>query len=218
MSLFLLKLISGKSEMNILSALRRPFSTRLTDNKLSIAMEQQEEIRIILGAGGTKFDRFISTDFQELNICSKASFEIYLRPDTVDIFVAEHVWEHLSPEEGATACVHCFEFLKQGGMLRIAVPDGFHPDADYIAYVRPGGCGAGAEDHKVLYNYRTLSYLLESSGYKIQLLEWFDERGKFHYENWDIESGFIKRSRRFDERNHVNPTAYTSLIIDAIKP
>lgn len=36
--------------------------------------------------------------------------------------------------------------------------------------------------------------------------------------NLDVEGGFIKRSTRFNQRNHTNPTAYTSLISDASKP
>jgi predicted SAM-dependent methyltransferase len=60
--------------------------------------------------------------------------------------------------------------------------------------------------------------LLEKAGYKVNLLEWFDEQGKFHHENWDVAGGFIKRSTRFDPRNSTNRTTYTSLIIDAIKP
>jgi predicted SAM-dependent methyltransferase len=50
------------------------------------------------------------------------------------------------------------------------------------------------------------------------LLEYFDEQGEFHHEEWNAEEGFIKRSTRFDPRNTTNPTAYTSLIVDARKP
>ena len=56
---------------------------------------------------------------------------------------------------------NCYEFLRPGGRLRIAVPDGFHPEPGYIEYVRPGGTGIGADDHKVLYNYQSLRKLLE---------------------------------------------------------
>ena len=33
--------------------------------------------------------------------------------------------------------------------IRIAVPDGFHADENYISIVKPGGTGEGAEDHKI---------------------------------------------------------------------
>jgi len=204
--------------MRILFGIRRCFERKYLNCKLWLAIKKQAEIRIALGAGETICEGFVSTDCADLNICNKASFKKYLQPETVGVFVAEHVWEHLSLEDGARAFANCLEFLKPGGILRIAVPDGFHPDADYIGRVRPGGCGAGADDHKVLYNYRTLSALLENAGYKVKLLEWFDEQGRFQHENWNVERGLIRRSSRFDERNSANPTAYTSLIVDAIRP
>lgn len=219
MSLSLPKPISGRNEMKgVSSALRNWLRKRYADYRLLRAIGKQKEIRIVLGAGGTVYDGFVSTDYPQLNICSEISFSRFLDPQTVWTFLSEHVWEHLSLEDGAKALSNCFLYLRHGGILRIAVPDGFHPDSNYIAQVKPGGYGAGAEDHKVLYTYRTLSALLENAGYKVRLLEWFDEQGKFHQEDWNTEDGLIRRSTRFDQRNSVNPTSYTSLIIDAIKP
>lgn len=34
--------------------------------------------------------------------------------------------------------------LKPGGYVRVAVPDGFHPDPAYIEMGRPGGYGTGS--------------------------------------------------------------------------
>jgi predicted SAM-dependent methyltransferase/GT2 family glycosyltransferase len=175
-------------------------------------------LKIIVGSASTKQEGWISTDYPILDLTDDRTFAALFDSGSVDNFLAEHVWEHLSQECGARACSNCFVYLKPGGLLRIAVPDGFHSDADYIAQVKPGGYGSGADDHKILYNYRTLSALLENAGYKVRLLEWFDEQGKFHNEDWDVEKGFIERSTRFDSRNRDNPTAYTSLIIDASKP
>lgn len=180
--------------------------------------QHRENLRIIVGAASTQQAGWISTNYPVLDLTIDRTFAVLFDSGSVSNILVEHVWEHLSLEDGAKASRNCYVYLKQGGLLRIAVPDGFHPDADYIAQVKPGGYGPGADDHKVLYNYQTLSALLENAGYKIKLLEWFDEQGKFHHENWDVEGGFIKRSTRFDPRNSANPTAYTSLIIDASKP
>lgn len=178
----------------------------------------RDDIKIIVGSATTKQDGWISTDYPLLDLTNARTFAALFDSGSVSNFLAEHVWEHLSLEDGAKAVSNCFAYLNQGGLLRIAVPDGLHPDPDYIAQVKPGGYGAGADDHKVLYNYRTLSGLLENAGYKVRLLEWFDEQGTFHHENWDVKDGLIRRSTCFDPRNSVNPTAYTSLIIDASKP
>ena len=186
--------------------------------ELKQALRDRTVKKIIVGAGGTQFEDWVPTNKEILNLLVESDWADYFDPDSLNAILAEHVWEHLSLEDGVRACKNCFVYLKQGGLLRIAVPDGLHPDADYIAQVKPGGYGAGADDHKILYDYRTLSALLENAGYKVRLLEWFDEQGNFHHVDWDVEEGFIERSTRFDERNRANPTAYTSLIIDAIKP
>jgi predicted SAM-dependent methyltransferase len=50
------------------------------------------------------------------------------------------------------------------------------------------------------------------------LLEYFDERGTFHYHDWSPADGMIRRSARFDSRNVGGHLAYTSIILDAKKP
>jgi predicted SAM-dependent methyltransferase len=112
---------------------------------------------------------------------------------------------------------NCHALLKPGGHFRVAVPDGLHPDPAYIEYARPGGSGEGIGDHKAFYIYRSLGQLLESAGFEVRLLEWFDENGAFHAVDWDPGAGYVDRSTRFDDRNRENPIAYTSLIADAVK-
>lgn len=199
--------------------LKRSLRMRREKSHLATAIRRsRSNLKIIVGSAATKQEGWISTDYPLLDLTDARTFAALFDSGSVSNFLAEHVWEHLSLEDGAKAGSNCFVYLKQGGLLRIAVPDGFHPDADYIAQVKPGGYGPGAEDHKVLYNHLTLSALLENAGYKVRLLEWFDEQGKFRHEEWNPEDGLIRRSTRFDPRNSANPTAYTSLIIDASKP
>jgi len=131
--------------------------------------------------------------------------------------MAEHVWEHLDETQTALANRYCWEYLAPGRSLRLAVPDGLHPSPDYIAYIRPGGTGAGADDHKVLYDYRNMTARLESTGFSVSLLEYWDETGCFHYIDWTSDNGHIDRSRRYDERNKQGTLGYTSLIVDATK-
>jgi predicted SAM-dependent methyltransferase len=144
-------------------------------------------------------------------------WKAFFRENTINAIVGEHVWEHLSKENGLIAFKNCFRYLKPGGYLRIAVPDGFHPKKEYIEFVKPGGTGNGAEDHKILYNYQSMSESLYLAGFKVKLLEYFDEGGHFHAASWNPEDGFIKRSKRFDPRNVNGELNYTSLIVDAVK-
>ena len=105
-------------------------------------------------------------------------------------------------------------YLSDDGCIRIAIPDGYHPDASYIEHVRPGGIGVGADDHKVLYTCDSISNLLSAQGYDFELLEFFDAEGQFHQVEWQAEDGFVQRSSQHDKRNVNGELAYTSLIVD----
>lgn len=175
-------------------------------------------LKINVGSAGINSSPdWLATDIDILDVTKATNwFNIlfYLRVDNI---MAEHVWEHLSIKDTRRANKNCFRFLRNGGKLRIAVPDGFNPDPKYIEYVKPGGNGAGAEDHKILYNYKIMKSYLEEVGFKVELLEYWDEDGLFHFKEWDNNDGHIIRSKRYDRRNQQGKLNYTSLIVDAIK-
>ena len=174
--------------------------------------------RIVLGAGRTVYPGWYSTNRETLDLLKRGDFARHWQPGTREAFLAEHVWEHLSEDDGRTAARNCYEFLRAGGRLRIAVPDGHNPDSAYREYVRPGGTGPGADDHKVLYTAESLHAALTAAGYACEWLEYWDASGKFHAKDWRAEDGYISRSKRFDSRNADGVLRYTSLIIDALKP
>jgi predicted SAM-dependent methyltransferase len=99
----------------------------------------------------------------------------------------------------------------------VAVPDGLHPNPNLIEAVRVDGSGSAAQEHKVLYTYRTLKEVFEAVGFKVELYEYFDEQGRFHYREWDPQEGTIRRSKRFDRRNKDGVLRYTSIVLDAKK-
>jgi predicted SAM-dependent methyltransferase len=172
---------------------------------------------LVIGASGIYEKGWVPSDAEFLNLLNAGHWATYFREGSIDAIVAEHVWEHLTHEEGFTAARRCYQYLSPGGYLRVAVPDGFHPHAAYIEYVRPGGSGPGADDHKILYNYLTFGALFERAGFRVTLLEYFDARGIFHATEWRPEDGKINRSSRFDERNRNGVLNYSSIIIDAHK-
>ena len=173
--------------------------------------------RVAIGSASVTQKGWISTNIEDLDLTSKDDFYKYWEPNTLEGFFAEHVWEHLTLEEGIKASKNCYEFLKKGGSLRIAVPDGLHPDRKYIDYVKPGGTGNGSEDHKILYTYKTLGSSLREVGFRIELLEYWDENKDFHYQPWDADQGLVRRSMSYDWRNVRGKLNYTSIIVDAIK-
>ena len=173
-------------------------------------------LRLVFGAANTHYGGWIATQQEILDLCSSGSFERILDGRLADAFLAEHVWEHLTGDEGVVAASNCFRHMQPGARLRIAVPDGYSTVPGYIDSVRPGGTGLGSEDHKVLYNYVSLSRSLESVGFSVHLLEYFDEAGEFVANAWDPSDGYVARSLQHDPRNR-DGIHYTSLIVDAVK-
>lgn len=174
-------------------------------------------VRLNLGAGATQVPGWESTDIDTLNLLQRRDWLVIARPGSIEAMLSEHVWEHLTESQGLQAAVHCFEFLRPGGRLRIAVPDGLNPDPQYHDHVRPGGIGPGADDHKMLYTHPTFQSLFVKAGFEVTLLEYWDEQGRFHATDWDPADGLIRRSKRFDPRNQDGKLAYTSLILDVRK-
>lgn len=68
-----------------------------------------------------------------------------------------------------------------------------------------------------LIKHRTLIETFESVGFEVELLEWCDEDGNFHYKYWNEADGKIGRSLRFDTRNSEGKLGMVSIIIDAKK-
>ena len=218
--------------MIFLNRLKRYLSNSLPDNlrarirfrivkyvKVRTSFFQQVRLKFNIGSAGVnKNFEWYPTDKKSLDITKENDWQKVLSSLRLDNIVAEHVWEHLNQSETELANANCFNYLKKGGILRIAVPDAYNPNKDYTESVKPGGTGKGAMSHKIFYNYRTIIEGLQKAGFIVKLLEYWDEYGQFHFIDWTNENGFIERSRRYDPRNKKGSLEYTSLIVDAIKP
>ena len=178
-------------------------------------------MKIIIGAGKTKQDGWIGTQETELNLLSKSDFEKLFSTERPKAFLAEHVWEHMTFEEGCRAAKNCFDYLADGGYLRVAVPDKNFRNEWYQNLVKVGGNGDPnhpAFTHKIVYDYLTLAQVFTQAGFEVELLEWCDENGCFHYKYWNEADGRIGRSLRFDTRNNNGTLGMVSIILDAKKP
>jgi predicted SAM-dependent methyltransferase len=198
---------------------RRAYNRHLGPRRLMKMQANPSPKRIVIGSAFRHDPGWVPTDIEFLNLLKPGDWDRFFAPASLDAMLAEHVWEHLTLDEARTAARTCFKYLKPGGYLRIAVPDGFHPDPTYRDWVRPGGASPGqlANDHKVLYTYQTLRDVFESAGFRVELYEYFDEAGKFQYRDWDEKAGTIWRSKRFDKRNTGGKLVFTSIVLDAVK-
>ncbi len=110
--------------------------------------------------------------------------------NSVDAIYASHVWEHLSRTDAERATKECCRILKEGGVLRLAVPDLRYFCESYLSSkdddaadrfmdqirVRSRGekqsflialytLATDFHSHKWMYDARTLGVLMTSSGF-----------------------------------------------------
>lgn len=173
-----------------------------------------KEIKIVVGAGPTKYKRWFSTDIATLDVTNEDHFRKYFKKKKINKILAEHVLEHLTENDLGLMVKNFYKYSSDDVNIRIAVPDGFHKDKDYINTVKPGGTGDGADDHKHLFTYYSLSDLFEKEKFKPVLVEYWDEEGKFYTDYSNDDNGCVLRSFKNDKRNIDGNPEYTSLIVD----
>lgn len=188
----------------------------------SVRAELGGPVKVIIGAGEQRWDGWTATQQEQLDLTRPESFAAYFGNAKADAFLCEHVWEHLHPHEAQQAAKLVFAYLKPGGFLRVAVPDGHHPDPAYLALVAVHGPGPAA-DHRVLYTLETFRPVFQQAGFTVEPLEWWDGAHHFHQADWHAEAAPIYRSGKLDHRNQAwregkAAPGFSSLILHAVKP
>ena len=187
--------------------------------RIARAVRAGEPIKVILGAAQTWQAGWYATNEQWLDITRAADWrQVFKGRRMISHVVAEHVFEHLTPDQCRGALRHIHDHLVEGGRLRIAVPDGYNPSEEYRRHVAVGGIGDDADDHKQLLNADSLYALLAEAGFEPRLVEGYDRRGNLVRGSWSPDDGFIRRSRANPDSGAWGfVDANTSLIIDAVK-
>ena len=193
--------------------------------KYRIKKNRNSGLKLVLGSGGIFEKGWIPTNIKTIDIPNEKDWKRFFKENSISMILAEHVWEHLTFDNGRASAKIIFKYLEKNGHFRIAVPDGYHPDPNYIVSVDVTKDPLELiipDSHKFLYNYNSLKAVFEEIGFKVDLLEYYDEFGKFHFNSWDVEKGLVYRSERFKfnrpEMSILNMPNYSSLIIDATKP
>ena len=178
-------------------------------------------MKIIIGAGQIEYDGWVATQENDLNLLYISDWEKTYSTESIDAMLAEHVWEHMTYEDGILAAQNCYKYLKPGGYIRCAVPDKNFQNEWYQNMVQVGGPGPidhPAATHKIVYDYETFSEVFQKAGFEVSLLEYCDNNGDFHYTYWNESDGRIGRSFRYDTRNSLQKISMVSIIVDAKKP
>ena len=182
---------------------------------------KQSILKLVIGAGTYNNNPgWLHTQMEEINLLDEGTWNLRFERNSISAILAEHVWEHLTYEEGIEAAKICYSFLKPSGYIRCAVPDAFFKNDIYQHMVKIGGPGPKdhpAASHKIVHNYKTLSTMFQAAGYVVTLLEYCDEEGNFHQNEWKGTDGVIFRSKKYDPRNQGEELVFPSLIIDAKK-
>jgi predicted SAM-dependent methyltransferase len=183
------------------------------------AVRQGAPLRIIVGAAETWQPGWYSTNEQWLDITKASDWRaVFGGKKILSRVVAEHVFEHLTEPEALAALSNIADHMVGNGRIRIAVPDGFHPDPTYIRHVGIGGIGDDAADHKALLNVETLSELMRRAGFTPHHIEGYDRARQLVTTRWSSDDGYIQRSRQNpDGRVWDFPDASTSLIVDGVR-
>ena len=155
---------------------------------------QQKEIKIVVGAGEYNNNPgWLHTQEKEVDLLDETTWRNRFEINSITAILVENTM-HLTYEEGIKAAEICYVFLKPSGYIRCAVPDAFFPDEGYQNVVKIGGPGPKdhpAASHKIVHNYKTLAEMFETAGFQVELLEYFDEHGNFHCNDWDGKDGVI---------------------------
>ncbi len=190
---------------------------------IGIPVVSDQPIKVIVGAALTYQKGWYSTNEQWLDITSCDDWKrVFGGKVLLTHVVAEHVFEHLSKEECQEALRLIGQHMNSGGRIRIAVPDGYHPNHEYIRHVDINGIGADGSDHKQLLNVDSLSDLLQDAGFRVEHLEGYLKDGTLVKKSLDADDGFIQRSRN-NPMNMVGKAGWefvdanTSLIVDGFK-
>ena len=199
----------------IVGGLLQPFRHAVRLRAVRAEAHAVRPLNVILGAGPVEMPGWIATDSEMLDVRSGRAWSRLFTPGSIDRLLAEHLFEHLSDDECAKAFSECFRYLRPGGLLRVAVPDGNRKDAEYVEEVSPPKDG-----HQLLFTVDNLIARLARVGFRVTPLEYFDAKEQFHCYPWAEEDGLIRRSARYDtqERFRRGALYYTSLIVDARKP
>jgi len=218
----LLKLIFSEPARRKLRLLQKAIVYFWRRQVIRIPIAINKPIKIIVGAAITNQKGWYSTNEEWLDITCADDWEnVFHGKKLLKNVVAEHVFEHLTPEQTRKALHLIVVHMQPGSAIRIAVPDGYHPEPEYLRHVGIAGIGADASDHKQLLNCDSLINYLAEAGLTPKLKEGYLTNGDLVQQPLHLELGLVFRSRS-NKANIATRAGWdfidanTSLVVDGI--
>lgn len=131
-----------------------------------------EHAKVQLGCGEHRFDGWVNIDINpavnpDIRLDLRAGFPA--PAESVAFIFSEHVFEHLTLDDGRRAFIECYSALEPGGVMRIAMPDLRYIVERYMAgrYEGEGGPEANqdADYRRIDSPALLLNYALRSWGH-----------------------------------------------------
>jgi len=168
----------------MIEKLKLAISTLYRITKNFILLRFRKNLKLNLGAGGTRIKEYINVDslfIRETDLlCSLNHLPCFIKNGNVTTIYASHIFEHFTEKELNKILKICFDLLQNNGILRISVPD-----IDKIVKIYNnnwehfqtkgnapwngliyGGQSSRFDFHKTGFNFNWLSFLLEQIGFK----------------------------------------------------
>jgi predicted SAM-dependent methyltransferase len=147
------------------------------------SLARQGRLRLHLGSSANRLPGWVNVDLlrpgRRLDLYWDLRRGLPFPSGSVDAIFAEHLFEHLTYDQGTVLMRECARVLRPGGVLRIGVPDLDRYVASYLGHddlidrVRPGrptraialGEPFFLHGHKCMYDFETLERASLDSGF-----------------------------------------------------
>ncbi len=146
-------------------------------------LAKRKPVRLHLGSAGNRLPGWVNIDLlrpgRKLELYWDLRRGLPFKDHSVDAIFAEHLFEHLTYEQGVALMRGCSRVLVPGGVLRIGVPDldryvaSYLGQDDLIDRVRPGRPTRALAlgeifflyGHRCMYDFETLERACMESGF-----------------------------------------------------
>ena len=161
----------------LLTDLARPAQSQ----RLKAMSEQAGPLLVHLGSGGELKPGWVNIDLvgDPVEVAWNLARGVPFSDNSVDAIFHEHLFEHLTLQQGAHLMDECFRVLKPGGILRVGVPDAgelldsYLGDGSYLESLHPNRPSRliGVQElfywhrHVAMYDDETLALQFRAAGF-----------------------------------------------------
>lgn len=131
-----------------------------------------------LGLVDTNLPEYISTDQDELDLINRYDITKYIPQASILNILANHVMEHIYPEEIWNVFNNIFFMQKAGGYLVICVPDLLSPNSRHYKGMEEAILFQPKASHFIFFSLESITYLLSKIGYEVIPIYYHNEKGK----------------------------------------